>query len=202
LVDEALATAVEANIGMEGEAAAIKPFRAPIDLNPSPALSIVGKSKPTLEGRKIGVLVTDGVEIDRLAALREAVEQEGAQLALIAPKIGGVTPKKGARLPADMALSGAPSVFFDAVALLASDEGVTALLKNAAAVDWVRDAFGHLKAIGYTPAAQALFAKASIAEDLDEGVVEISDATGLKRFVEAAKQQRVWDREARLSGPR
>ena len=202
LVDEALATAVEANIGMEGEAAAIKPFRAPIDLDASPALSLIGKAKPTFEGRKVGVLVTDGVEIDRLEALREAVEKAGAQLAVVAPKIGGVTPKKGARFAADMALSGAPSVFFDAVALLASDQGVAALVKNAAAVDWVRDAFGHLKVIGYTSAAQALFAKASIAEDLDEGVVEINSAAGLKRFVEAAKQQRVWDREARLSGPR
>jgi catalase len=88
---------------------------------------------------------------------------------------------------------------FDAVALLASDEGVAALLKNAAAIDWVRDAFGHLKVIGYSPAVQALFAKASIADDLDEGVVDISSAAGLKRFIEAAKLQRVWDREAKLS---
>jgi catalase len=202
LVDETLATAVEANIGMEGEATAIKPFRAPIDLEPSPALSIVGKAKPTLEGRKVGVLVMDGVDIERLEALRKAVEGAGAQLAVVAPKIGGVTPKKGARLPADMALTGAPSVMFDAVALLASDEGVAALLKNAAAVDWVRDAFGHLKVIGYSPAVEALFAKASIADDLDEGVVDISSAAGLKRFIEAAKLQRVWDREAKLSGPR
>jgi catalase len=202
LVDETLATAVEANIGMEGEATPIKPFRAPIDLAPSPALSIVGKAEPTLEGRKVGVLVTDGVETDRLEGLRDAVEKAGAQLAIVAPKIGGVTPKKGAKLPADMALTGAPSVMFDAVALLASDEGAAALLKNAAAVDWVRDAFGHLKVIGYSPAAQVLFAKASIADDLDEGVVEISSAAGLKQFIEAAKLQRVWDREAKLAGPR
>jgi catalase len=40
-----------------------------------------------------------------------------------------------------MALSGAPSVFFDAVAILASADGIKPLLKNSAAVDWVRDAF-------------------------------------------------------------
>jgi catalase len=75
-------------------------------------------------------------------------------------------------------------------------------MNNAAAVDWVRDASGHLKVIGYTAPAQALFAKASIAEDLDEGVIEINSAAGVKRFVEAAKQHRVWEGEARLSGPR
>ena len=62
--------------------------------------------------------------------------------------------------------------------------------------------FSHLKVIGYTPAVEALFAKASIADDLDEGVVDISSAAGLKRFIEAAKLQRVWDRVARISGPR
>jgi catalase len=42
-----------------------------------------------------------------------------------------------------MALSGAPSVFFDAVAIFASAEGVKPLLKNSAAIDGVRDAFGR-----------------------------------------------------------
>lgn len=153
--------------------------------------------------RKIGALVTDGVEVDRVDALRTALENEGAQLAVIAPKIGGVPPKGGKRLPADMALSGAPSVFFDAVAILASAEGIKPLLKHAAAIDWIRDAFGHLKVIGHTTAAQALFAKAGIADDLEEGVIELGSAAGIKRFVEAAKLHRIWDREARLwdSGP-
>jgi catalase len=199
LVDDTLARAVETAISMEGEAAAIKPYRPPVDLEASPALSLVGKAFVTLKGRKIGALVTDGVDAGYLDALRAALEKEGAQLAVIAPKIGGVAPKAGKRLAADMALSGAPSVFFDAVAVFASDEGVKPLLRNAAAIDWVRDAFGHLKVIGHTAAAQALFAKAGIADELDEGVIELSSAAGVKRFIEAAKQQRVWDRELRLS---
>ena len=66
-------------------------------------------------------------------------------LAIVAPKIGGVTTAKGKKLPADQALSGAPSVMFDAVAVLPSEEGAALLAKEAAAVDWLRDAFGHLK---------------------------------------------------------
>jgi catalase len=99
-----------------------------------------------------------------------------------------------------MALSGAPSVFFDAVAIFASVEGIKPLLKNSAAIDWVRDAFGHLKVVGYTAAAQSLFEKAGIADDLDEGVIELDARKSVGRYIEAAKQQRVWDREARLSG--
>ena len=98
-----------------------------------------------------------------------------------------------------MALSGAPSVFFDAVAIFASADGIKPLLKNSAAIDWVRDAFGHLKVIGHSSAAQPLFAKAGIADDLDEGVIELSARASVGQYIKAAKQQRVWDREARLS---
>jgi catalase len=96
-----------------------------------------------LKGRKIGALVTDGADGDRLDALRDALDKEGAELAIVAPKIGGVHLKSGKHLPPDMALSGAPSVFFDAVAIFASAEGVKPLLKNSAAIDGVRDAFGR-----------------------------------------------------------
>ena len=50
-------------------------------------------------------------------------------------------------------------------------------------------AFGHLKAIGYNPAAKPLLDKAGV--ELDEGV------TDLAGFVEAAKR-RYWDREPKV----
>jgi catalase len=200
LVEEPLAQAVETAIGMEGERAEITPYEAPVDLDPSPALSLIGKAKPILRGRKMGALVTDGADGNRLEALRQALEDEGAELALITPKIGGVRLESGKHLAADMALSGAPSVFFDAVAIFASAEALGSLLKNSAAIDWVRDAFGHLKVIGYTAAAKPLFEKASIADDLDDGAIELRAPANIRQYIEAAKQQRVWDREARLSG--
>jgi hypothetical protein len=104
--------------------AEITPYQAPIDLDPSPALSLVGKAKPMLKGRKIGALVTDGADGDRLQALRDTLEGEGAEPAIVAPKIGGVRLKSGKDLAADIALSG-PSLFFDALAIFASAEGVS-----------------------------------------------------------------------------
>jgi catalase len=199
LVEESLAHAVETAIGMEGGRAEITPYQAPVDLDPSPALSLIGKAKPTLKGRKIGALVTDGADGDRVEALRDALAKGGAELAVVAPKIGGVRLKSGKPLAVDMALSGAPSVFFDAVAIFASAEGAKPLLKNSAAIDWIRDAFAHLKVIGYTAAAKPLFEKAGIADDLDEGVIELDARASIGQYIEAAKQQRLWDREARLA---
>jgi catalase len=201
IVDKTLCEAVERAIGMEGQAAPIKAFRQPIDLDASPALSLIGKAFPTLKGRKIGVLVCDGADVSQLINLRAAVEKENAELAIVALRIGGVVPKGGKAVAADMALSGAPSVLFDAVALIVSDQAIPALLKNAAAIDWVRDAFGHLKVVGYAGPASMLFDKAGISDDLDEGVIAIESAAGIKRFVSAAKHHRIWDREARLEQP-
>jgi len=51
----------------------------------------------------------------------------------------------GAWLAADGQLAGTPSVIFDAVAVILSDEGAKAMSTESAAIDFVRDAFGHLK---------------------------------------------------------
>jgi catalase len=59
--------------------------------------------------------------------------------------------------------------------------------------------FRHLKVIGYTPAAQPLFVKASIADDLDEGVIELDTRASAGQYIAAAKQQLMWAREARLA---
>ena len=85
-------------------------------------------------------------------------------------------------------------------AIFASAEGIKLLLKNSAAIAWIWDAFGHLKVIGYTAAARLLLARAGIADDLDEGVIELDVRGSVAQHIEAAKRQRVWDREARVSG--
>jgi catalase len=134
-----------------------------------------------------------------LNKLRTAIEQEGALVAIVSPKIGGVTTAKGRKLAADQALSAAPSVFFDAVAALPSEAGAARLVKEAAAIDWLRDAYGHLKVIGYVDAAMPLFVKAAISWDGDEGVVDV--AREAPAFIQAAKQHRIWAREPLLRTP-
>jgi len=88
-------------------------------------------------------------------------------------------------------------VFFDAVVVLPSSEGGTMLGNEAAAIDWLRDAFGHLKAIGYVETAAPMFAKAGIARDA--GVIDLG--SGVAAFIKAAKQHRIWDREPTLRTP-
>lgn len=90
-------------------------------------------------------------------------------------------------MKADAQLDGCPSVMVDAIAVLLSKEGCDMLLKDAAAIQFVMDAFGHLKAIGHTPEAKPLLDKAGVKPDA--GVVPAD-----KAFVKAAGT-RYWDRE-------
>jgi len=60
-------------------------------------------------------------------------------------------------------------------------------------VDWFRDAFGHLKAIGHTPEAQPLLDKAGV--EPDAGVIDLSKAP--KSFLAPART-RQWDREPKV----
>ena len=67
----------------------------------------------------------------------------------IAFAVGELTLSNGELAPADHKVDGGPSIFFDAVAILPSDAGGKELALDAAAVNWLRDAYAHLKTIGY-----------------------------------------------------
>ncbi len=175
------------NLPLPKKAAAAKPT---LDLPPSPALSIQRNMKPTLQGRCVGILIADGTDGAVLAKLRKLIEKTGAKVKVVAPKVGGAVLADGTTLKADGQLAGTPSQLFDAVAVLLSAKGAEMLTKEAAAVQWVMDAFGHLKAIGHTPEAKPLLDKAGVVPDAG---ITTPDAA----FVSAAAQ-RFWDREATL----
>jgi catalase len=196
-VDEELARRIADGLGLPEVPEASPPARTPItDLAPSAALSIVRNGPQSFAGRKVGALVTDGVDARVLDALRQAVEAEGAMLELVAPRIGGVTASDGTRHPADQNVKGGPSVLYDAVAVVPSEEGVGALALDPAARDFVTDAHAHCKFIGYVQAAMALFDAAGVSGAMDDGYVALDDANG--KFVEACRALRLWSREAPL----
>jgi len=198
-IDDTLATTVAQKLGiqkMPKPADAAMPTRQ--DLEPSPALSIVERGPKRFEGRKLGVLVTDGVDAKLLKGLQAAVEKEKAMVELIAPKVGGVTASDGTLIEAQHMIDGGPSVLFDAVVILASAAAIEDLVKEATARDFVADAFQHCKFIGYDESAFLLLAKAGIADDLDEGTIILPGEEGLAAFVEELGKLRVWAREPSL----
>ena len=203
LIEPALGARVAKAMGMEGQAEKIVPAVEPRDdLEPSPALSLIKKAPETLQTRTVAAMVTFGFDGKLLASLKEALKKEGAALKLIAPKIGMVKDADGKSHEPDQTIEGAPSVLFDAVVILPSAEGVKDLLGMAAAVNWLRDAFGHLKAIGFDETAKPLLAKAGVAADGTLGVVGLDGKKGIDSFIAKAKTHRLWDREKLVQPPR
>ena len=188
-VDEGLAKRVAAGLGIDLPPKS-KAAREPFDMDASPALSIQKNMKATLEGRSVGILYADGSDAKVINDLIAAIEVAKGRAVLVAPKVGGVILADGSVRKAHGQLAGTPSQLFDAIAVVLSAEGTATLLNDSAALDYVTAAFGHLKAIGATPAAKPLLDKAGVVPD--EGVTGVGSD-----FIKAAKA-RYWDREAKL----
>jgi catalase len=195
-IEKDLAQRVADGLGLEALPTAPTPAVPVQKLRPSPALQIIGKMKDTLRGRAIGILIADGSDGALVKKIKRAAIEAGATVKIIAPKVSGAKLAGESMMSADGQLAGMPSVLFDAVAVILSEGGAKALSLESAAVDFVRDAFGHLKAIAADEGAQTLLKVANIRNDA--GVVSANDATA---FIAAAKTQQ-WRREksVRLQG--
>jgi len=193
-VNPELAGRVAKGLGMRS---AVQPVATTVpareDLPPSPALSILGKAKKTLEGRVIGCLVADGTDVKVVLALKKAAEKAKAGLKIVAPTLGGTVAADGKFIAADLQLAGGSSVLFDTVFLALSEGGADILSNEAAAVAWVHDAFAHLKVIGATAESQVLLNKAGAVAD-DGIVMDASPAA----FINRAAAGRVWKREPEI----
>jgi len=194
-IDEDLAQTVATGLRLDALPEAHAAARPTIDLPTSDALSIVKRGPKSIEGRKIGILIADGTDAALLNALVEAVTDAKGVVEIVAPHVGGAKLSDGSMAKAKQKIDGGPSVLYDAVAVLLAKDGAALLAKDAAAGDFVRDAFGHCKFIAYTEPTEALFKKAGILDDLDAGCFLVEGADDLAEFLDAAKELRFWPRE-------
>jgi catalase len=192
LIDKDLADKVIGALGAEGKAAKITPAKGPVDLKPSPALRLYGKFKPTLQGRKVGILLGEGFDAGIKKQLQAQIESEGAKSAIVASKIQGEKDSADQLTTADSALRSSPSVLFDAVVILSGPAGDRALSNDPSAVGFVVDAVRHCKAVGFA-GVPALTQKAGV--KVGPGVFNISQNSAVKEFVAAARNGRFWERE-------
>ncbi|MGA6150676.1 catalase [Stenotrophomonas sp. NPDC077461] len=191
-IDEGLAKRVAAGLAMPAlpdPAATATPAQ---NLPAAPEVRVIGRTQDTLKGRCIGILFDAGSDAGVINALRKAAAKAGASVKLVAPKIGGGALSDGKVQPADGQLAGTPSVVFDAVAVVLSADAAKRLTRESAAIDFVADAWAHLKAIAADEGAQALLKAARVGNDA--GVVEAEDAAG---FI-AVAATRQWAREPKV----
>jgi catalase len=198
-VGDDLAGVVAEGLGLAELPGAIAPAREPVhDLPASPALSILANSPDSFAGRKIGILVTDGVDAGTLDEVKSAAERAQADVEVIAAAVGGVETSDGQRVPADQKIDGGPSVLYDAVVVLASKQGASILGALPAARDFVTDAFAHCKFIGYGGAAALLFEAAGLDSLIDDGFADLGRILAAD-FVARSAELRFWPRQASIA---
>ncbi|MBW4019216.1 catalase [Moraxella osloensis] len=188
-VDETLGKRVADGLGMKPVPKPIEPTVPVQDLPLSPALQLIGKAKPTLEGRKVAILVADDSNAEMLEKYKAAITAAKAVPFVVAPKIS-ITLNNGETIAADGQLAGSPSVLFDAIVSIIMPEQAKKLAKVSEAIAWFKDAHAHLKAIAYCGATDEFILIPQHIEK-DASVVALKE---IDTFIEKAKS-REWDRE-------
>ncbi len=188
-IDLKLAAAVAANLGLPAPKAGTVQVKAS-QLAKSPALSqmnhpgVVG-----IKGRKIAVLVADGVDGSSVDKLVKALEAKSARPMLLGPTSAPVKAADGKALAVGASMEGMPSIMFDGVVV---PKGVDkALASSGLAKHFLLEGYKHLKAMVLT---KDLAHSLELKED--RGLLLGDEQSAVDAFVKAVEGHRVWEREA------
>lgn len=110
---------------------------------------------PTIATRRVALIIADGYDPVAYNGMVGALKGAGALPFTIAPRrtpilAAGEEKGAGKGVKPDHNLEGMRSTMFDSVFIPGGADSVGTLRKNGRALHWVREAFGHLKAIGAT----------------------------------------------------
>lgn len=125
---------------------------APMKDNHGKASSALSQSyfhpkKPTIASRRVAILVADGFNLAEMEAVRAALTSADALTFVIGPRRGKIY-SDGKEIMADHHFEGQRSTLFDAIFIPSGSKHAMALASDGRVVHWVREAFGHCKAIG------------------------------------------------------
>jgi len=115
---------------------------------------------PTIASRGVAIIIADGFNLSEYEAVKGALSAAGAFCFTIGPKRQPVMPAGGGHgVAPDHHFEAMRSTLFDSI-YIPGGEHVATLTKTGRVVHWVREAFGHCKAIGATGEAVTLVREA------------------------------------------
>ncbi len=216
-IDKGLASEVAYGLGLDLPDKLPTNHHVPADGNPvdyqsvqvegkvsvSPSLSMANTVKDTIKSRKVAILAADGLDVNSLTIVKDALLAEGAVVEVIAPRQGTLS---GTSIEVDHSFLTAASVLFDAVYVAGGTKAVATLAAEANAVHFLNEAFKHCKPVAFAEdAVQVLdatyFSKkvpADYKDDtvLSEGIlVGKADKDFALLFSKMIAQHRFWERE-------
>ena len=136
--------------------------------------------------RKVAILVADGVAGPSVAAVQAALLAAGAQVLLVAPRLGPVKTEDGNPLEATGTFENSPPVVFDGVVLPDGADGVQALGSLVEVVDFISNQYRHGKTILAVGAACALLERGGVQPKLLSGEADPGIVMGTQAKVDGA----------------
>lgn len=198
-IDPDLAAGVAQNLGIELTPEQLsRELPKPVcGLEKDPSLSLYAKPDGNLKGMRVSLLVADGVSLESVKEICDALHEEGVHPQVLAAHMGTVKTEEGKDLLVDGSLAANLSVLFDAVIVPEGAQSVQTLLMDGDAKYHLRQAYRHLKAIGLPGDAADMLKAALLPQDKnDAGLLLTEDTKDLmKPFITAMKQHRTWARE-------
>ncbi|MEW6021502.1 MAG: catalase [Pseudomonadota bacterium] len=204
-VDAGLVAKVAEGLGMEVPAPLPLATDAPIPAyEPSPALSLLSRPGQTgIRTKRVAILAASGVDGAQAQALYASLLEDGAVPRLVGNMLGKAKAADGTALDIEISLEAGPSVMYDAVVVPDGAAAVTALARNAHALDFLREQYRHCKPILLLGAGADLLARAGIGAALPDGSADpaliVADTAkadaALAAFKEALAGHRAFVRE-------
>ncbi|MNE21978.1 Catalase HPII [compost metagenome] len=192
-IDLELARRVATNLGLPApKVGTVEPRNSTLKV--SPALSQMNLLADDIKGRKVAILVADGVDGASVDAIVKALQAESAHPKVLGPTSAAVKTAQGKMLAVDAAMEGSPSIAFDAVWVAGGQTAVQAMSNNGVALHYLLEAYKHLKAMGGHADAKSLFDNLKL--KADAGLLLGNDSKVYQAFIQAIARHRVWDRES------
>ena len=211
-VSEELAATVAAGLGIAVPKAMPKALAHPTapEVTTSAALSLTAlPGDGGIRSRSVAILVADGVDGKSVATAQAALRAAGAQVHLIAPRLGPVKPASGEPFEATGTLENSPPVLFDGVVLPDGASGVKALGGYIEVMDFISNQHRHGKTLLALGASKGLIEQAGVSPTLASGEADpgmvigaaAKAAPAVADFITALGKHRHPEREAGALAP-
>ncbi len=192
-IDLKLAAAVAGNLGLPAPKAGTVKVKGSKPAQ-SKALSQMNHlGSIGIKGRKVAVLVANGVDGASVDKVVKALEAQSARPLLLGPTSAPVKTAEGQLLPVDAAMEGMPSVMFDGVWVPAGKASLETLQGSGVARHFLLEAYKHLKPMGLAMDGKALLNTLGLKEDA--GLLLGDQQKVFEKFFKAVEGHRVWGRE-------
>ena len=141
--------------------------------------------EPTIVSRIVAIMIADGFNYSEYSAVKAALTAAGAFVFTIGPRRQGIKPSGGVgrEVKPEHHWEAMRSTMFDTL-YIPGGEHVNVIRKTGRAMHWIKEAFGHCKAIGATGEAVSLVREAVGVEGMvfataESGSADVVDSYGV-----------------------